>query len=84
VNGRNLPHENELCKNWLQQFGSGIKEIGGSDAHIVGEIGQVVTSFQNNIYDADDLVHELQYGNYSPSKRIAGEAIDRQLIQGYQ
>jgi predicted metal-dependent phosphoesterase TrpH len=84
VNGRNLPHENELCKSWLQQFGCGVKEVGGSDAHTVGEIGQVVTSFQNNIYDADDLIHELQCGNYSPLRRIGREVINRQLIQGYQ
>jgi predicted metal-dependent phosphoesterase TrpH len=82
VNGRNLPHENELCKNWLRQFGNGVKEIGGSDAHTVGEIGQVVTSFQNNIYDVDDLIRELQGGNYLPLKRIGREVISRQLIQG--
>ena len=81
ANGRNLPHENELCKSWLQQFGCGIKEIGGSDAHTVGEIGQVVTSFRNNIYDIDNLIHELQCGNYSPLTRIGQEVISRQLIQ---
>jgi len=84
VNGRNLPHENELCKSWLQQFGCGVKEVGGSDAHTVGEIGQVVTSFRSNIYDADDLIRELQCGNYSPLRRIGREVISRQLIQGYQ
>jgi predicted metal-dependent phosphoesterase TrpH len=84
VNGRNLPYENELCKSWIQQFGSGVKEIGGSDAHTVGEIGQVVTAFRNNIYDVDDLIHELKYGNYLPLKRIDPEVISRRLIKGYQ
>jgi len=84
VNGRNMPHENELCKRWLQQFGCGVKEVGGSDAHTVGEIGQVVTAFRNNIYDVDDLIHELQCGNYSPLRRIGREVINRQLIQVYK
>ena len=69
LNGRNKPNENELCKNWLQKHGGGMKEIGGSDAHTLKEVGQVVTVFKKNIYNMDDLVRELLYGNYSPLKR---------------
>jgi len=69
LNGRNKPNENELCKNWLQKHGEGMKEIGGSDAHTLKEVGQVVTVFKKNIYNMDDLVRELLYGNYSPLKR---------------
>ncbi len=69
VNGRNNPAENALCKNWLQKHGEGMKEIGGSDAHTLEEVGQVVTVFKKNIYNMDDLVRELLYGNYSPLKR---------------
>ena len=78
VNGRNLPYENELCKNWMRQYGNGVKEVGGSDAHTIGEIGRVVTAFRNNIYDVDDLIHELQSGTYSPLKRTGQEVISRQ------
>jgi hypothetical protein len=69
VNGRNNPVENEMCKNWIKKYGNEVKEIGGSDAHTVEEIGQVVTVFKRNIYTMDDLVRELLYGNYSPLKR---------------
>ena len=69
LNGRNKPNENELCKNWLKKHGEGMKEIGGSDAHTLKEVGQVVTVFKKNIYNMDDLVRELLYGNYSPLKR---------------
>lgn len=81
INGRNLPYEDDLCKNWLQQHGNGIKEIGGSDAHTIEEIGQVVTAFQKNIYNIDDLIYELQSGNYSPLKRQTQEIIKIQLIR---
>jgi len=80
INGRNLPHEDDLCKNWLQQYGNGIKEIGGSDAHSLEEVGHVVTEFKNNIYNVDDLIHELHGKNYSPLRRQTQEIINRQLI----
>jgi predicted metal-dependent phosphoesterase TrpH len=79
INGRNLPHENDICKNWLKQYGNGIKEIGGSDAHTLEEIGYVVTVFKNNIYDVDDLIHELRGKNYSPLSSSQG-IINKQLI----
>jgi len=69
VNGRNNPAENALCKNWIKKHGNEVKEIGGSDAHTVEEIGQVVTVFKRNIYTMDDLIIELLGGNYSPLKR---------------
>ena len=59
VNGRNNPAENALCKNWIKKHGNEVKEIGGSDAHTVEEIGQVVTVFKRNIYTMDDLIIEL-------------------------
>ena len=69
VNGRNNSAENALCKNWIKKHGNEVKEIGGSDAHTVEEIGQVVTVFKRNIYTMDDLIIELLGGNYSPLKR---------------
>ena len=69
VNGRNNSAENALCKNWIKKHGNEVKEIGGSDAHTVEEIGQAVTVFKRNIYTMDDLIIELLGGNYSPLKR---------------
>ncbi len=66
LNGRNLPSENEGCKDWIRRNGKDIKEIGGSDAHTLNEIGNVVTVFEKNIYCLDDLIRELWEGKYSP------------------
>ncbi len=65
VNGRNSQSENEACKDWVKRQGNGIKEIGGSDAHTIEEIGKVVTVFENSIYTSQDLIRELKGGNYS-------------------
>lgn len=64
VNGRNSQFENEACKNWVKRQGNGIKEIGGSDAHTIEEIGKVATVFKNSIYTSQDLIRELKCGNY--------------------
>lgn len=77
INGRNLPHEDDLCKDWLRKHGNGIREIGGSDAHCLKEVGNVVTAFKNDIYNVGDLIHELQGGEYFPLKRPANGVISR-------
>ncbi|MGQ9570962.1 MAG: PHP domain-containing protein [Thermodesulfovibrionales bacterium] len=77
INGRNLPHEDALCKDWLRKHGNGIREIGGSDAHCLEEVGHVVTAFSNNIYNVDDLIRELQCGEYFPLKRSSHSVISR-------
>ena len=69
VNGRNNSAENEMCKNWIKKCGNEVKEIGGSDAHTLEEVGRVVTVFKKNIYTMDDLIRELLIGYYSPLKR---------------
>lgn len=66
LNGRNCPSENELSRNWAQKQGNGIKEIGGSDAHTIEEVGRMVTIFEKNIYNVESLIKELHYGKYSP------------------
>lgn len=69
LNGRNNHFENELCRDWLKKQGNNVKEVGGSDAHTLGEVGQIVTQFEKNIYCLDDFIRELQHGNYSPVLR---------------
>jgi predicted metal-dependent phosphoesterase TrpH len=66
LNGRNLPSENDSCKDWLSTNGNGKRVTGGSDAHTLDEIGRVVTVFEKNIYRVEDLIHELRFGKYSP------------------
>jgi len=69
LNGRNRPHENELCQIWLREHGNGIKITGGSDAHTLEEVGRIVTVFKNNIYNMEDLVKELRNNDFSPKLR---------------
>ena len=69
LNGRNKPHENELCNKWLDRRGNGMKIIGGSDAHTIEEVGRIVTVFKKNIYSIEDLIEELRYGHYCPQQR---------------
>jgi predicted metal-dependent phosphoesterase TrpH len=66
LNGRNLPSENEGCRDWIRKNGKNIGEIGGSDAHTLDEVGSVITVFEKNIYCLDDLIRELHGGKYSP------------------
>jgi predicted metal-dependent phosphoesterase TrpH len=69
INGRNHPNENSLCRRWLKEQGNGKKEIGGSDAHTLDEVGHIVTVFDKNIYTVEDLVKELITGKYSLVQR---------------
>jgi hypothetical protein len=69
LNGRNHNFENEACLQWIKQDGNGTREIGGSDAHTLDEIGRIVTVFDKNIYDVEDLIRELKYGKYSPLQK---------------
>lgn len=68
LNGRNLPSENNHCREWINTNGKNIKQIGGSDAHTFEEIGNVVTVFEKNIYCIDDLIRELLDGKYAPKQ----------------
>jgi len=69
LNGRNRPYENERCRNWLSQYGNGTRQTGGSDAHTLEEVGQVVTVFEKCIYGVESLISELRGGSYKPSHR---------------
>jgi hypothetical protein len=66
LNGRNLPSENDRCKDWIARSGNNIREIGGSDAHTLDELGQIVTVFEKNIYNIEGFIRELYRGNYTP------------------
>jgi predicted metal-dependent phosphoesterase TrpH len=69
LNGRNHPHENALCQKWLKEQGNGKKTIGGSDAHTIDEVGDIVTVFKKSIYTIDDLLEALADGTYSSVQR---------------
>jgi predicted metal-dependent phosphoesterase TrpH len=69
LNGRNHAYENDLCMQWIESNGNNKKRIGGSDAHMLDEIGRIVTVFDKDIYTSDDLVRELREGNYTIQQR---------------
>jgi predicted metal-dependent phosphoesterase TrpH len=69
MNGRNRPAENEMCRKWLREQGNGKREIGGSDAHTLEELGKIVTVFEKDITDSETLIHELKHGKYYPLQR---------------
>jgi hypothetical protein len=64
VNGRNLPHENSYVESWKTRYP--IKQVGGSDAHSLEELGRVATRFDNPIRSRADLIHALKNGRYLP------------------
>ncbi len=66
INGRNLPHENALCSDWITHNPLAKRGIGGSDAHTLPEIGQFVTLFSHDIHSPEDLIRELSTGSYTP------------------
>ncbi len=66
INGRNLSSENSLCHEWISKSKNYYKGIGGSDAHTLNEVGSVVTIFERNIYNTEDLIRELYRYKYSP------------------
>jgi predicted metal-dependent phosphoesterase TrpH len=69
LNGRNHDFENEACLKWMREHGNGKREIGGSDAHTLNEIGRIVTVFEKNIYGVEDLIRELRHGKYTPFRK---------------
>ena len=66
LNGRNHPAENGLCLEWLNGQGNEIKQVGGSDAHTLEEVGKIVTVFDKDIHGIDDFLGELRHGTYFP------------------
>ena len=64
LNGSNRPGEQERAEELIARMG--YRTIGGSDAHSVSAIGACMTSFDNAIADAADLVRELRAGAFRP------------------
>ncbi|MCB2180690.1 MAG: PHP domain-containing protein [Desulfobulbaceae bacterium] len=64
INGRNHRHENDSVADWKHRFD--IKEVGGSDAHSLEELGRVTTNFNNTITNRADFIQALKSGTYHP------------------
>ncbi len=68
INGRNRQDENDRVANWKKRYA--VKTVGGSDAHLVEEVGQVVTTFEEPIHNRIELIHALKNGRYKAEKNL--------------
>jgi len=66
INGRNHQHENDSVGTWLDRYG--VKQVGGSDAHSLEELGRVTTRFHQPIRNRAELIHALKNSSYTPEK----------------
>lgn len=63
INGRNYEHENQQAMRWEQQYG--VRQVGGSDAHTIKELGQITTRFQHPVTNQQELIKALKSGDFS-------------------
>jgi len=66
INGRNRQHENDSVSSWRDRYG--VKQVGGSDAHSLEELGRVTTRFQQPIRSRDELINALKNSSYTPER----------------
>jgi hypothetical protein len=64
LNGGSRRGENEKVQDLIREHA--YRSFGGSDAHLVSLIGICATEFDADIRSIDDLVRELQHGDYRP------------------
>lgn len=62
VNGRNAHHENKSVLGWQEKYN--IRQVGGSDAHSLEELGKVHTEFTTPIHSRTDLISALKQGAF--------------------
>lgn len=61
-NGKSDIEENQLAWNYAEKFN--LKLIGGSDAHVIGDVGRCVTEFPNSVKTMKELVEQLKSGQF--------------------
>jgi hypothetical protein len=61
-NGKCDAEENRLACDAAQRLN--LKIIGGSDAHLQGQIGKCATVFERQVSTMDKLIDELKSGRY--------------------
>lgn len=63
VNGRNHEHENQQAMLWEKLYG--VRQVGGSDAHSLRELGQITTRFHHPVKNRADLIQALKSGAFN-------------------
>lgn len=64
-NGGNTQRSNEWAGRISEELG--IPGVGGSDAHMVSQVGKCVTVFERDIQDEAELISELKAGRFYPA-----------------
>jgi len=54
--------------SWLASLKLGIPGVGGSDAHILTQVGKYVTIFETKIETEEELIKAIKSGNYQAVK----------------
>ncbi len=70
INGRNTDIENLRTTEWQRKYS--LTEVGGSDAHLPGEIGCVATRFSTLVQSREDLISALKSGHCFPESMASG------------
>ena len=64
LNGRTLPFNNNIA--YKKASRKKLKLCGGSDSHQIGEIGKMVTFFNEEIRNESDFINAIKYAEYYP------------------
>jgi hypothetical protein len=78
LNGRTLPENNQLAYNKTSL--KKLKQCGGSDAHQKGEIGKMVTHFNDAISNELDFLNAIRSGKFYPVALESKESITTQKV----
>ncbi len=78
INGRNHHLENLQALNCQERFGT--KLVGGSDAHSLGELGQVKTELQEPVQNRNDLIQCLKKGAFTLSQKEEAITLYQSII----
>ncbi len=62
-NGKVTDNDNEMAEKVAEKLG--MPGTGGSDAHVLDDVGRFVTIFEGDIADEQELVDALRAGAYT-------------------
>lgn len=64
LNGGNTPEANEVAREVAEKYG--LPQVGGSDAHLLMQVGRCVTCFERDFDTEEGLVEEIKAGRCRP------------------
>lgn len=73
LNGRNRNRDNQRISGWERCYS--IRQVGGSDAHTLEELGRMATRFDRPVRSRADLIQALKCGNYAPVEQTPAKVV---------